>query len=281
MRKIQTFGMVLSVLLVLGVCPAWAADEKPVEDITKTVLAGPGSIAIETKKDIRMSFGATTRIIPTFESGWDFGLSDRVPGFFGGAVAPNLFESHFNESGWVMGDYIRAEAKLHFNAIPKDMKWSFYACLEFDKALDTASVDARGGRTNDDSNFGLERLHVTYALPAQMRLHAGWDVWHLDAMDGASMVYGDDNPGLWLTGDYGKWDYSLGYFALGEGDFQVSPGGFADAADNDRSMYAGYLTLRPMEKQKVKVFYAFDRIRSVPVRDFANYLSNGAIGMVG
>ena len=49
---------------------------KLAEDITKETIVGPGSVQVQTGKDILMSFGATARIIPTSESNWDFGVSD-------------------------------------------------------------------------------------------------------------------------------------------------------------------------------------------------------------
>ncbi|MFO7750167.1 MAG: hypothetical protein R6V54_08730, partial [Desulfobacteraceae bacterium] len=196
------------------------------DDITKETIAGPGSVEVNTGKNILMSFGSTVRIIPTSESNWDFGVSDSdnvkaAGGLIYGGPPKNLLREHANESGWVEDGYIRTETKIHFNAMPRDRKWSFYGALEFDRPLDTASVDSRGGKDNDSSNFGLERLNISYALPWNLRLHAGWDIWHVDVMEGAGMVYGDDNPGFWLTGERETINYNLGYFKLQENNFQV------------------------------------------------------------
>lgn len=191
-----------------------AENLKFADDITKETIVGPGSIQVNTRKDLLMSFGATVRLIPTSESDWDFGISNHVdgllqvaPGVFG--LGKNFLKDHGNETGWVNNSYIRSESKLYFNAMPKDRKWSFAAALEFDRPLDTQSVDDRGGRDKDTSNFGLERLHISYALPWSMRLNAGWDVWHLDAFKGGGLVYGDDNPGFWLTGGDDTYDDKL------------------------------------------------------------------------
>lgn len=250
------------------------AAEDPATDITESVLAGPGGISISTKKDIMMSFGATARIIPVSETDFDFGMDDTVPdfGFLQGGLPDDFFKIHVNESGAINYNYIRSEVKLHFNALPKDRKWSFYAALEFDRPLENASADERGGKTFASSNFGLERLHGTYQLPWNMRFHAGFDIWGVDIIDGGGMVYGDDNPGFWLTGDYDDFSFNVGYFKLSENNFLdksvlADTGfGFEDfgGKDDDRDIYGGYLTYTPAEGQKIQPFYVFDRIRDVP-----------------
>ena len=250
------------------------AAEDPATDITESVLVGPGSIGISTNKNIMMSFGATARIIPVSETDFDFGMDDTVPdfGFLQGALPDDFFKAHVNESGAINYNYIRSEVKLHFNALPKDRKWSFYAALEFDRPLDNASADERGGKNFASSNFGLERLHGTYQLPGNMRFHAGFDIWGVDVIDGGGLVYGDDNPGFWLTGDYDNVSFSVGYFKLSENNYLdksvlASSGyGFDDfgGKNDDRDLYGGYLTLTPAEGQKIQPFYVFDRIRDVP-----------------
>uniref|UniRef100_A0A832A7F7 Alginate export domain-containing protein n=1 Tax=Desulfacinum infernum TaxID=35837 RepID=A0A832A7F7_9BACT len=270
-------GLAIAVLCgfvatVMGVSGVFA--QQPAKDITEEVIVGPGSVSVATKKDVMMSFGALVRFIPTSESNWDFGMSDNLEGksFFGGKYSGTLFETHSNESGTVRGGYIRNEDKIYFNAMPQDRKWSFYAALEYDRPIDTDTVDNRGGR-GDSSNFGLERLNVSVALPYETRLHAGWDVWGFDHYDGASMVYADDNPGFWLDGTAGKLTYSIGYFKLAENNFQTSLTGtigkyeFA-ANDDDRDLIAAYADYKINDKHKVKFFYGYDRIRAIPVRDF-------------
>ncbi len=228
-----------------------------------------------------MSFGALVRLIPTSESNWDFGMGDKVSGYIGGALENTFFKDHPNEAGWLNDSYIRNEDKIYFNAMPKDRRWSFYAALEHDSALETSSVDARGGKTSNDSNFGLERLHVTMALPAGLRLHAGWDIWTMDTYDAAAMVYGDDNPGFWITGDYDAVNLNIGYFKLCENDFQTSIATLNGNEDDDRDLYAGYLTYIPNPNHKIQTFYAYDRIRNISAKDFLAVLSSGTAGIVG
>jgi hypothetical protein len=265
-------------------------------DITKDVLTGPGNVSITTEKDILMSFGAQARIIPTSETNWDFGMSDEVDGYLDDPTTPGVFDpsldkaffkNHVNESGWVNNNYIRTESRLYFNAMPKDRRWSFYSALEFDRPVDTQVVDERGGRTEASSEFGLERLHGTMALPFNMRFHAGWDIWALDVNDGGGLVYGDDNPGFWLTGDYGDLSFNVGYFKLQENNFQASPefdpsfanGNLEDEKDADRDLYAGYLTYTVDDQHKIQPFYAYDHIRDIPVRDLLSTFSNGNFGI--
>lgn len=281
------------VLLASLVCVGGVSAQEEATDITEDVLTGPGSVSVTTKKGIQMSFGAQIRMIPTTESNWDFGLGDdlQTDGYIGGAYNDSLFKVHLNESGWVNNGYIRSESRLYFNALPEDRKWSFYAALEYDRPIDTDTVDNRGGG-DASSNFGLERLHATYALPMNMRFHAGWDIWGVDIIDGGGLVYGDDNPGFWLTGDYDTWSFNIGYFKLHENNFQTSteffdrqvagvpPLTLEDWEDEDRTLYAGYLTFNLNEDHKVQPFYTYDRIRSVPVRDFLGFLSGGATGIV-
>lgn len=280
MRRVFIYALAMVMVVCLMGGNVWAEDEDV--DITEDVLTGPGDISISTEKDILMSFGATTRIIPTSESNWDFGMSDdNKNGYLGGALKDSFFKNHVNESGWVNNNYIRTETKLHFNALPKNRKWSFYAALEFDRPLETASVDERGGKTDSTSDFGLERLHGTYALPWNMRLHAGWDVWGVDIIDAAGLVYGDDNPGFWLTGEYDTWSFNVAYFKLQENNFQISPLDLEDTNNDDRDLYAGYVTYEPTDEQKVQFFYTYDRIRDIQVRDFINYFSDGQVGLQG
>jgi hypothetical protein len=243
-------------------------------DITKDIIMGPGSVSIETKYDIMMSFGARTRIIPTSETNWDFGFEDNLEApLLGGALDPAFFKQHANESGWVNHNYIRNETQIYFNALPNDRKWSFYAALEFDRPMDVRVVDDRGGLDDKTSDFGLERLHGSYQLPGNLRLHAGFDIWEIDATKGG-FVYGDDAPGFWLKGEYENFDFNLGYFKLSENNFQVEPNLVADGKDDDRDLYAGYVDLNPAEGMTIRTFYAYDRIRSSPTGSFLQALTN-------
>ena len=261
-----------------------------VQDITKELLAGPGTVNIGGIKDIHMSFGGQIRIIPTIENNYDFGMGQATTGNFlpflpaANQLGKDYFKNHANEAGGVNNNYIRSENRLYFNALPKDREWSFYAALEFDRALDTNTVDERGGKTGG-SNFGLERLHGTMALPFlpfNSRLHAGWDVWGLDYGEAAGLVYGDDNPGFWLTGDKGPISWNIGYFKLGENNFQNSIGSLTSANSSERSdrdLYSGYVDYKINPNHKARVFYAYDQIRNVATKDLIGVLTGGAVGI--
>ena len=290
------------VALQLSVAAAQDIESKStdeVQDITKELLVGPGSVNIGGIKDIHMSFGGQIRLIPTMENNYDFGMSKSTPGFLNtpNPTAANptgqpmtykldkaYFKNHANEAGGVNNSYIRSENRLYFNALPKDRAWSFYAALEFDRALDTNTVDERGGRTGG-SNFGLERLHGTMALPFlpfNSRLHAGWDVWGLDYGEAAGLTYGDDNPGIWLTGERGDLSWNVGYFKLGENNFQNGIGDLkaANSANTrDRDLYSGYVDYKINPGHKARLFYAYDQIRNVPTKDLLGFLSSGALGI--
>jgi len=441
MKKILTGIMTITAITLLSL-QVFAAE---VEDITQEVLTGPseldpskilgpGGIAIGTYKDIMMSFGATVRFIPTFESDWDFGMSKNLEGYFytepikdyartalntgnsiqdiysasaalnntitsgrgdsaviaafdnfanafyqadgteiSPAVAPTIgalansvdtiqtlvdsaegnaakaaiikaavttpspqlnnanllqtsdalaagfaaqvtknpdatsanltdavaylnvlkaktdsfqpyylansfLRSHTNESGSVNDGYIRTETKLYFNAMPKDKKWGFYAALEYDKPIDTQTVDNRGGKDSSSSNFGLERLNASIELAEGLRFHGGWDVWGLDIIESASMVYGDDNPGFWFKGDYDKLAFSVAWLKLEENDFQNDVQNHTGANDEDRDLIAGYADYRfdGTEKNKIRFFYAYDRIRDVPSLDLIGAMADEA-----
>ncbi|MBN2333453.1 MAG: hypothetical protein JXO49_10905 [Deltaproteobacteria bacterium] len=262
--------MVLVVSLALA-GTALAADDlqKAAEDITEAGLVGPGSINVHKAGDIQMSFGATVRIIPTSESNYDFGLSDEIGGM-------DLFQNHANEAGWVNNAYIRTENKIYFNAMPNDQVWSFYGALEFDSVTDTSVVDDRGQNDTGNSNYGLERLHCTVKLPfadsLNLRLHAGWDIYHLDVFDGAGLIYGDDNPGFWITGNIGEQaDFQVGYHKLQENDWKASDLS-AGNYDDDRDLYTASLDYHINKTNHVKFMYAFDRIRNIAATTVQGYL---------
>ena len=273
----KTIFTILSFLLLIGVFLAGsvaAATEDRATQITKDVLSGPGSIEIKTDKDVLMSFGARTRLIPVSETDFDFGIEDNLKppfSFLGGALDPGFFKVHANESGWINNNYIRNETQMYFNALPETRAWSFYAALEFDRPLDNSSADERGGRDYKTSNFGLERIHGTFKLPMNMRLHGGYDIWAVDVIDAAGLVYGDDNPGFWLTGDQDAFSYNVGVFKLSDSNWGTAENINTLGGKNaDRDLYAGYLTYKPAEGQKIQPFYAFDRIRDAKVGTFLN-----------
>lgn len=270
----------LSLFISLCIIDAVSAKDA-IQDITKDVLVGPGSVGISTSENIMMSFGSMVRIIPTSEDNWDFGMSDSVPSFMGGAMTDSFFNNHFNESGNITNSYIRTESKLYFNALPNDRKWSFYAALEFDRPIETSTVDNRGGKGDDSSNFGLERLHATMGLYDTIRLHAGWDIWEMDVYNGAALLYADDNPGFWLTGGEDQFKFNVGYFKLMENDFQTSIGALDNDENNDRSLFAGFLDYQINDTNNIRFLYAYDRIRKIPINDFLSYVSKGKLGITG
>ncbi len=285
MKKFMVL-MVLVASLAL-VATAFAGEdqlEKAAEDITKAHIVGPGSINVHKPGDIQMSFGATMRIIPTMEDNYDFGLSDE-DSFAGGDV----FQSHANESGWVNNSYIRAENKLYFNAMPNDQVWSFYAALEFDGVLDNMTVDDRGNNDpgkNDNkdsnSNYGLERLHGTVKLPfgksMNLRLHAGWDIYQLDVYDGGGLVFGDDDPGFWITGDFSEnVNFQIGYHKLKENDWQIGDVAANSDYDDDRDLYSLAVDYHFDKKSHLKFFYAYDRIHNIAANTIQSYMFGSTI----
>lgn len=263
-----------------------------VQDITQELLVGPGSINIGAIKDVHMSFGGQIRIIPTMENNYDFGMEDKATGNFlpfmpaANQLGKAYFKNHANESGGVNKSYIRSEDRLYFNALPSDRSWSFYAALEFDRALATDTVDERGGKSGG-SNFGFERLHGTMALPFlpfNTRLHAGWDVWGIDYGEAAGLVYGDDNPGFWLTGEQGPLSFNVGYFKLGENNFQNSIAELKtvnNSDSRDRDLFAGYLDYKINTNHKARAFYAYDQIRNIATKDLLGVLTGGAVPGTG
>ncbi len=193
-------------------------------------------------------------------------------------LAESFLNTHSNESGSVNDGYIRTEVKMYFNAMPKDKKWSFYAALEYDKPVDTQTIDNRGGKDAASSTFGLERLNTSIELTEGLRLHGGWDIWGLDVIESASMVYGDDNPGFWLKGNYDNIAFSTAWFKLEENDFQNDSQSHSGAKDADRDLMAGYFDYKfdGTDKNKVRFFYAYDRIRNVPATDLLGALAKAA-----
>ena len=277
MKKIILLASVMMLTIAAFSMPVFAASETDSDldvELQKDVLMGPGQVMIETKSDILMSYGARARIIPTSETDWDFGLTDDLKApLLGGALTSNFFKNHITETGWINNNYIRSEVQLYYTAMPRDKMWSFYAALEYDRPLENSSVDDRGGKDGNSSNFGLERLHGTFKLPHNMRLHAGYDIWGVDVIDAAGLVYGDDNPGFWVTGDYDKWSFNVGYFKLLENNFQVDVNALGDDEDSDRDLFGGYLTFTPEEGQKIQPFYMYDRLRDVPTGTMFNFIS--------
>jgi hypothetical protein len=225
------------------------------------VCASEGKFKITTENGNTFRFGAQLRMIPTSENNWDFGLGTRT--VFGGTEV-NL-KRHTNESGEVSQSYIRTEARLYFTGEDKDKKWSLYSALEFDSVVDQTEVDQRG------RDYGLERLHGSIVIPGleQVRFHAGWDIYYMDAVDaGAGFIYGDDDPGFWFTGDFGSIEFQVGYHKKLEDNFasrdQVEY--INDEAgvksDNDRDLYDAMLTYHVNDDNEVRFMALYDVMKT-------------------
>jgi len=237
---------------------------------TPLVCASEGEFKIKSEDGNIFRVGAQLRMIPTSENNWDFGLGTVVvttptgPGTSVEVTRRN-FKEHVNEAGRVAQGYIRTEARLYFNAEDKEGKWDFYSALEFDSAVDQDNVDRRG------RDYGLERLHGSVAIPGleQVRLHAGWDIYFLDAVDaGAGFLYGDDDPGFWLTGDFDSIEFKVGYHkkfennfaSRDEVDFIEKEAGIE--ADNDRDIYSAMLTYHINDDNEVRFMGLYDRMNT-------------------
>jgi hypothetical protein len=234
------------------------------------VDAKEGSFLIKTEDGDTFTFGAQLRMIPTSENNWDFGLGTVVvttptgPGT-SVEVARKNFKEHVNEAGRVAQGYIRTEARLYFTGEDADKKWSLYSALEFDSVVDQDNVDRRG------RDYGLERLHGSVAIPGleQVRFHAGWDIYFLDAVTaGAGFLYGDDDPGFWLTGDFDSIEFQAGYHkklennfaSRDEVDFIEKEAGIE--ADNDRDIYSAMLTYHINDDNEVRFMGLYDRMNT-------------------
>lgn len=243
-----------------------AAASGLIKDLAAPVIAGGDTIAAGTAATVTGNPNASAANIMDAVA-YTTLLNAQVQSFQPYYLADSFLNTHSNESGSVNDGYIRTETKLYFNAMPKDKKWSFYAALEYDKPIDTNTVDNRGGKNGESSNFGLERLNASIELVDGLRLHGGWDIWGMDVIEAASMVYGDDNPGFWLNGKFNPIDFSIAWLKLEENDFQNSAANHTSSNDEDRDLIAGYMDYKFREKDKVRFFYGFDRIRNVPSLD--------------
>jgi hypothetical protein len=228
------------------------------------VCASEGKFKITTENGNTFRFGAQLRMIPTSENDWDFGLGTRTVFAPLGGVDVN-FKSHTNESGNVSQGYIRTEARLYFTGEDKDKKWSLYSALEFDSVVDQNEVDRRG------RDYGLERLHGSIVIPGleQVRFHAGWDIYYMDAVDaGAGFIYGDDDPGFWFTGDFGSLEFQVGYHKKLDSNFASrDEEEFLDdqagvKSDNDRDLYDAMLTYHVNDDNEVRFMALYDVMKT-------------------
>ena len=232
--------------------------------------ASEGTFKITTENGNTFRFGAQLRMIPTSENNWDFGLGTVVvttptgPGT-SVEVARRNFKRHVNEAGEVAQNYIRTEARLYFTGEGKDKKWDLYSALEFDSAVDQNNVDRRG------RDYGLERLHGSVAIPGleQVRFHAGWDIYFMDAVDaGAGFMYGDDDPGFWFTGDFDSIEFQAGYHKKFENNFasrdeeEFIEKEAGISADNDRDIYSAMLTYNINDDNEVRFMGVYDVMKT-------------------
>jgi hypothetical protein len=179
-----------------------------------TAWAGPGTIVVPLPPESGLSLrlGGQLRMIPTLESNWDLGLSERT--------AIRGLGSHVNEAGILGRDYVRTEDRLYFN-VAQGEDWDFYMALEFDSVLSQRRTDRISNQERglfDD--FGVERLQASVKLPwISSRLHAGWDTGPSVDLDAGGIIYVDDDPGLWLTGKEGRLGWKLAYVLKNESQF--------------------------------------------------------------
>lgn len=235
-------------------------------------LVGPGTVSVVVKGDTMLKFGGLVRLIPTAENNWDFGASKYARDAGGTA----LLRQHVNEAGWVSKSYTRSEARTYFSAMAPDQSWSFYTALEFDRPLETATVDERGGKLDTSSDFGMERLVGTVKLPGtNMRLYAGWDIWGVD-IPSNGLIYGDDNPGIWIKGEQGTLSYSVAWMKLKENSFQNQPT-FNLSGNLDRDLYGGYVDfVPPAAGRKLRAIYLLDKSKGIPLTTTARRFSQPA-----
>jgi hypothetical protein len=228
------------------------------------VGASEGKFKITTENGNTFRFGAQLRMIPTSENDWDFGLGTvQINPLLGGGELN--FKRHTNEAGEVSQSYIRTEARLYFTGEDKDKKWSLYSALEFDSVVDQNEVDRRG------RDYGLERLHGSIVIPGleQVRFHAGWDIYRMDAVDaGAGFMYGDDDPGFWFTGDFDSIEFQVGYHKKFENNFTSrDEAEFLDdqagvKSDNDRDIYDAMLTYHINDDNEMRFMALYDVMKT-------------------
>ena len=249
-------GLVVLLAVALVACPL--------------AFASGGGFTIKSEDGNTFRVGAQLRMIPTSENNWDFGLGTVVvttptgPGT-SAEVARRNFKRHTNEAGEVAQGYIRTEARLYFTGEDKDGKWDLYSALEFDSAVDQTEIDNRG------RDYGLERVHGSVAIPGleQVRFHAGWDIYYMDAVDaGAGFIYGDDDPGFWFTGDFDSIKLQVGYhkklennFASRDAvDYLEKEAGIE--ADNDRDLLDAMLTWFVNDENEIRFMASLDYMKT-------------------
>lgn len=232
---------VLSLMLVVG--------------LSAVAYAGPGSVVLKVDGDITARFGAQVRMVPTYEQDLDFGFKRNT--------GNGVFSVHVNEAGTVGQGYIRSEDRLYFNFAKGDI-WDVYFALEFDDVLSSRTGDRVRATQGDFGAFGVERIQATVKLPwIWSRLHTGWDVYTVD-LDAGSLVYTDDDPGIWLTGGIANISWQVGYHKVIEANRRiVNPGGTPAAItntnyDQDRDIYSIRVNYTLFKDTKIGLIYALN-----------------------
>jgi hypothetical protein len=159
-------------------------------------------------------FFGTAKIKPSFFSNFDFN------GDLDDAAA-------LTEGGWVAGEHLRAELRLGWKA--SGDKWSIMMIAEADVIMEKDTADrtfygeasqsesnaaTRGNAPNAGSEFGIERVELTYTFSPKLQLATGWNIRAMDIATGG-MVFGDDHPFIELNGALSPAvKYQLGYLQI-------------------------------------------------------------------
>lgn len=238
-------------------------------------IAGPGSVEVTTVGDIKIKMGAQVRIIPTNEIDRDFGVSDGLTAAQE-AKAANAMASlgngakstrvHLTEAGGAVKDgYIRGENRLFFNFSQGD-KWDVYMALESDTVLDRKAADRTDFAVGSDTQqYGIERLFATFKVDEiNSRIEAGWDAKGVDIGYGG-LVYGDDDPGIGITGKANGITWEARYLKKDEDEAGFYTGATnpigepVDTNDNDRTFMYGKLGYDIQKDVTIEGFYMLDQ----------------------
>ncbi len=160
-----------------------------------------------------MTLSGTAKIKPTYYGNFDFDSS------LNDATA-------LNEAGWANGEHVRAELRLGWNA--KGDNWSIMMIAEADVIMEKDTADrsfyatgvagqdpaTKANWTNFGSEFGIERVELSYAFDPALKLSTGWNIRAMDIATGG-MVFGDDHPFIELSGTVAPMlKYQLGYLQI-------------------------------------------------------------------
>ncbi len=240
--------------------------------LASAAWAGPGSVEVQTTGDITIRMGAQVRLVPTSEIDRDFGLSGnlensemkKAAGIMPGAIGNT--RAHLNEAGGEVKDsYIRGENRLFFN-FAHGSDWDVYMMLESDTTLDRSSADRTDFALGKQSQqFGIERLNASFNMPwIHSRLNAGWDVKGADVKFGG-MVYGDDDPGIGISGGMNGFKWTAWYLKKDETEAGYptnannATGGVSDGKSEDRTFWTAKLGYQFAGGTYLEGFYFFDK----------------------